>query len=331
MNKTRRVFRCCFMEALGLFLFFLIIPHAIYSQDFPTKFITLYCGYEPGASTDITGRILASEAEKILGVPIVVENKPGGTTTVCASLVASKKPDGYTLGYGSSQVITAAPHMMNLSYHPFKDLTPVLQYSHYVSGLVVLKESPFKTIQDFLAYAKAHPGMAYGSTGMYGTSHLSTVQLAKCKGLQLKHVPFKGGAPLSTALLGKHVDIGTSGDRLIPYVKKGVMRLLVNYNMETRDPLFPDVPIMADLGCQDVPAHRIFIFAPGGLPDSLSLKLSEAFKKASETPRFRQILNDFNLPYSVKNRSQLETELPKEYEFLKNFLNELGVKKGSPS
>jgi tripartite-type tricarboxylate transporter receptor subunit TctC len=330
MKSTRKNSRSYVGWPFGLFLFFLFLPHPIFGQDFPTKFITLYCGYEPGASTDITGRILASEAEKFLGVPIVVENKPGGTTTVCASLVASKKGDGYTLGYGSSQVITAAPHMMKLSYHPFKDLTPVLQYSHYLSGLIVLNESPFRTIQDLIAYAKAHPGMAYGSTGMYGTSHLSTVQLAKCKGLQLKHVPFKGGAPLSTALLGKHVEMGTSGDRLIPYVKKGVMRLLVNYNMESRDPMFPDVPIMTDLGCQDVPAHRIFIFAPAGLPDSVSMKLSEAFKKASETPRFQQILKDFYLPYRFKNRKQLETELPKQYEFFKNFLDELGVKKGSP-
>ena len=95
--------------------------------------------------------------------------------------------------------------------------------------------------------------------------------------------------------------------------------------------MFPDVPIMSDLGCQDVPAHRIFIFAPGGIPDSVSTKLAEAFKKAAETPRFQQTLKDFHLPNSFKTRSQLEAELPKEYEFLKGFLNELGVKKGSQS
>jgi tripartite-type tricarboxylate transporter receptor subunit TctC len=331
MKNTRKVYRSFLMWPSIFFLFLLLLPNPIYGQEFPTKAITLYCGYDAGAGTDITTRALAAEAEKILGVPIVVENKPGGGSTVCASLVASKKGDGYTLGLGSSQVITASPHLMTLSYNPLKDLIPVAQYSYYVSGLLVLSGSPFKTIQDLIAYAKTHPGMSYGSTGMYGQSHLSTAQLAKCKGLQLKHVPFKGGAAVSTALLGKHVDMATSGDRCINYVKKGVMRLLVNYNIETRDPMFPDVPTLTELGCRDVPPNRIFIFAPGGLPGSVSLKLSEAFKKASETPKFQKILKDLDLPYGFKDRSQLEKELPQEYEFLKIFFQEIGVKKGPTS
>ncbi len=329
MQSTRRVSRSFLLWPSSFFLFLLLLPSPIYGQEFPTKGITLYCGYDAGAGTDITTRALAAEAEKILRAPIVVENKPGGGSTVCASLVASKKGDGYTMGVGSSQVITASPHLMTLSYNPLKDLIPVAQYSYYVSGLLVLSESPFKTIQDLIAYAKTHPGMSYGSTGMYGQSHLSTAQLANCKGLQLKHVPFKGGAAVSTALLGKHVDMATSGDRCINYVKKGVMRLLVNYNIETRDPMFPDVPILTELGCRDVPPNRIFIFAPKGLPDSISLKLSEAFKKASETPKFQKILKDLDLPYGFKDRSQLEKELPQEYEFLKNFFQEIGIKKES--
>jgi tripartite-type tricarboxylate transporter receptor subunit TctC len=331
MKSTRRVFRLFPIWAFSLSLSLLLLPCPIYAQEFPTKAITLYCGYDAGAGTDITARVLAAEAEKILGVPIVVENKPGGGSTVCAALVASKKGDGYTLGLGSSQVITASPHLMTLSYDPLKDFTPLMQYSYYVSGLVVLTESPFKTIQDFIAYAQTHPGMSYGSTGMYGQSHLSTAQLAKCKGLQLKHVPFKGGAAVATALLGKHVDMVTSGDRCINYVKKGVMRLLVNYNIEKRDPAFPDVPILTELGCRDIPPNRIFIFAPKGLPESVSKKLSEALKKASETPKFQNTLKELDLPYGFKDRSQLEKELPEEYEFLKNFFNEIGVKKGSAS
>jgi tripartite-type tricarboxylate transporter receptor subunit TctC len=329
MKSTRRVSLPFPAWALGLALFLLLLPCPINAQEFPTRAITLYCGYDAGAGTDITARSLAAEAEKILGVPIVVENKPGGGSTVCAALVASKKGDGYTLGLGSSQVITASPHLMTLSYNPLKDFTPVMQYSYYVSGLVVLSESPFKTIQDLIDYAKANPGMSYGSTGMYGQSHLSTSQLAKCKGLQLKHVPFKGGAAVATALLGKHVDMVTSGDRCMNYVKKGVMRLLVNYNIETRDPSFPDVPILTELGCRDTPPNRIFIFGPKGLPDPVSMKLSEAFKRASETPNFQKILKDLDLPYGFKSRSQLEKELPEEYEFLKNFFNDIGVKKGS--
>ena len=328
MKSMRRVFRSFPIWPLSLSLIFLLLPGLIYAQEFPTKPITLYCGFGAGAATDITARMLASEAEKTLGVPIVVENKPGGGTTVCASLVASKKGDGYILGLGSSQVITASPHLMILSYDPLKDFTPIMQYTYYLSALIVLSESPFKTINDLIAYAQTHPGMSYGSTGMYGQSHLSTFQLARCKGLQLKHVPFNSGTAVATALLGKHVDMATSGDRLMSYVKQGLMRLLVNYNVETRDPAFPEVPILTELGCRDIPPNRMFIYGPKGLPDSASLKLSEAFKKASETPKFQKLLKDLDLPYSFKGRSQLEKELPEEHEFLKNFFNEIGVKRG---
>jgi tripartite-type tricarboxylate transporter receptor subunit TctC len=329
MKSTRSVWLHFPVWALSLFLVLLLLPCPMNAQEFPTRAITLYCGYDAGAGTDITARALAAEAEKILGVPIVVENKPGGGTTVCASLVASKKGDGYILGLGSSQVITASPHLMSLSYDPLKDFTPVIQYTYYLSGLIVLSESPFKTINDLIAYAKTNPGMSYGSTGMYGQSHLSTFQLARCKGLQLKHVPFNSGTAVATALLGKHVDMATSGDRLMNYVRQGVMRLLVNYNVETRDPAFPEVPILTELGCRDIPPNRMFIYAPKGLPDSASMKLSEAFKRASETPNFQKILKDFDLPYGFKSRSQLEKELPEEYEFLKNFFHDIGVKKGS--
>ena len=207
-----------------LFLLLLLFPCQVYTQEFPAKPITVYCGYDAGGGTDVTARILAGEAEKILGVPVVVENKAGGGSTVCASLVASKKPDGYILGLGSSTVITASPHLMTLPYDPLKDFTPIMQYHTYISGLLVLAESPFKSINDLIEYAQKHPGMSYGSTGMYGQSHLFMVRFANCKGLQLKHVPFKGGASARIALLGKHVDFIVTGDRSIPFVKQGTMR-----------------------------------------------------------------------------------------------------------
>jgi tripartite-type tricarboxylate transporter receptor subunit TctC len=163
MKSTRRVFRLFPLWAFSLSLSLLLLPCPIYAQEFPTKAITLYCGYDAGAGTDITARALAAEAEKILGAPIVVENKPGGGSTVCAALVASKKGDGYTLGLGSSQVITASPHLMTLSYNPLKDFTPVMQYSYYVSGLVVLSESPSGLFKISLPMPKPTRGCLTGA------------------------------------------------------------------------------------------------------------------------------------------------------------------------
>jgi len=121
-----------------------LLPHPALGQEFPTKPITIYCGYAAGATTDITARALASGLEKVLGGPVVAENKAGGGATVAAGLVASKKPDGYTLGVVSTGVITVRPHLLTLAYDPLKDFTLICQYSRYIGAVTVLKDSPFR-------------------------------------------------------------------------------------------------------------------------------------------------------------------------------------------
>jgi len=327
MKMDKRIFLTVFFQVL-LFLIFVLLPGMIYGGEYPMKPISIYCSYDAGGSTDLTARALAREGEKFLGVPLVVENKAGGGGTVCCSLLTSKKPDGYTLGVIGTSPLTTNPHIMQLSYNGFKDFAPIIGYSAYISGLVVLKDSPYKNIYDFIEHAKKHPGIAYGSTGMYGQSHLSMVNFMKCKGLELKHVPFKGGAPASIALMGNHVDLITSGDRSIQYVKKGVMRLLLNFNLEARDPQYPDVPIVRDIGCNDLPCTRMIVLGPKGIPDTVSHKLEDAFKKASETDTFQKVLKGLDCPYAFVGRTQLEEALVKEDEAYRNALREMGVKKG---
>ena len=110
-------------------------PAAAPGQAYPNKAITVYCGYAPGASTDLTARALAGAAEKILGVPVVVENKAGGSATVCAALVASKSPDGYTLGILDMAALSVRPHLLKVAFNPLTDFTFILQYGLYVGGL----------------------------------------------------------------------------------------------------------------------------------------------------------------------------------------------------
>ena len=316
----------------GMILFGLLLlglPCQVYSQQYPAKPITIYCGYDAGGGTDISARALVREAEKLLGVPAVVENKAGGGSTVCAALVASKNPDGYTLGIASSRVMTSSPHLLTLPYDSVKDFVPIMQYHIYTTGLLVSQDSPFKDIKDLIEYAKQHPGMAYGTTGVFTAAHLSMVLFEKCKGLQLKHVPFKGGTSASTALLGKHVNFITTGDRGTAYVKQGTMRLLLFFNTETRDPHYPDIPIFGELGCKDIPGHRLIVFGPKGMPDAVASKLEEVFKKAGESPKFQETLKSLDFPYTYNDRSTLDRELPKEFEIFKNLYNELGIKKGS--
>src|SRR4030042_4900817 len=170
-----------FLFATGLLLTLLVsfAPPAS-GQTYPDRPITLYCGYAAGATTDLTTRALAAGAEKLLGVPVVVENKPGAGATVAPALLASKKPDGYTIQVGTSGALVNRPHLLKLGYDPLKDFIYLVQYTRYIGGLCVNSDSPLKTIDEFIAYAKEHPGLSYGSSGTYTQQQLAVELLAKC-------------------------------------------------------------------------------------------------------------------------------------------------------
>jgi len=312
--------------ALSLFLFLLPLPG--FSQDFPTKPITIYCGFSAGATTDLTARALAEEAQKVMGVPVVVENKAGGGSTVAASLVASKKPDGYTLGVVASSAMDIRHLMLAPPYDPAKDFTFILVYGNYIGGICVLKESPFMKLKDLEEHARKNPGaVSYSSSGIGANQQLAVDYWAKQAGLKLKHVPFKGGAPASTALIGKHVDFTAGAGIHLAYVKQGVFRMLVTTTAEQRDPEFPDVPTLKDLGYKDLPPQQYLLIAPQGLPDPISKKLEEGFRKAAHSEGFRKALKNLSVPFSFKDRSQLEAEFPAKYNFYKELMKELGLEK----
>lgn len=316
-----------FAFVAGCAVSFLLCSPLAASAEYPDRPITIYCGYAAGATTDLTARALADGMEKALGVPVVVENKAGGGATVAAGLLASKKPDGYTLAVISTGALANRPHVLKLSYDPLKDFTILMQYSRYIGGLCVLNESPLKTIGDFIAHAKANPGLSYGSPGKYTQQHLAVEDLAACKGLKFKHVPTKGGAEANTALLGKHTDFVAGAGQHINYVKQGVFRMLLVYNAEKRDPTFPNIPILKELGCPDVPALGYILVAPKDLPGAISRKLEEVGKKVVEGAAFHNLLEKYNLPFDYKDRKRMEKDILVEYEFYKKFFQQVGMKK----
>jgi tripartite-type tricarboxylate transporter receptor subunit TctC len=259
------------------------------------------------------------------GVPVVVENKPGGGTTVCAGLVASKKPDGYSLGVISEGALTASPHLQKLAYDPLKDFTFLAQYATYFGSFVVRSDSPWKTLDEFIAHAKANPGMSYTSTGMHTRQQISAELLAQCKGLTFRHVPTKGGTDASTMLMGGHADFSTGSSQIV-YVRQGVFRLLLRVNAEKRHPDFPGVPTLKEIGCPDVPSAGLDAIAPKGLPPAISKKLGEAIQKVSLEPAFQKVLTSFDIPYDYLDQGGLEKKIRKEYEWFKDYLQKSGIK-----
>lgn len=306
---------------------FIIFPWGALGQGYPDKPINLYIGYAAGATTDLSARALASGMEKILGVPVAAQNKAGGGATVCATLVASRPPDGYTLGVVSTGVITMRPHVLKLAYDPLNDFTLIAQYSRYIGALCVLSESPIKTIDEFIAYAKKNPGLSYSSPGMYTQQHLATELFRQCKGLDFKHVPAKGGAPANTQLLGKHVNFVAGAGQHIQYVKQNLFRMLVLYNTDKRDPKYPEVPTLKELGCQDAPALGYIVIGPKGLPKPIFQKLSATVKKVTEGPEFQKLLENLNIPYDYRDRVQLEKDVKTDFGLYKTFLEKMGAKK----
>ena len=329
--RNQRYFSLVIFMAWSIVLL-LFFPFPAFSQDFPTKPITIYCGFEAGATTDLTARALAEEGQKVLGVPVVVENKPGGGSTVAATLIAGKKPDGYTLAVVASSALDTRHMMLDVPYDPFKDFTYILAYGNYVGGICVMKDTPagkpeFKTLNDLLEYARKNPGaLSYSSSGIGANQQLAVEYLAKQANVKFKHVPYKGGAPACTALIGGHVDFTAGAGIHLNYVKQCIFRMLAVTISDKRDPDFPDVPTLKDLGYKDLPTQDFILIGPKGLPDPIFKKLEAGFRQAAYSPEFQKVLKNFSLPFSFKDRGQFEAEFPKVYEFYAHLLKEIGIK-----
>ena len=174
---------------------------------YPNKPITLIIPYPPGGSTDLTARPLAMGTKKYLGQTMVGENKPGGGGTVGVALLVSKPADGYTIGVSTGSTLQAY-QMGKLNFHPLNDLTPIMRWGDYLYGILVRTDSRWKTIQDLIQYAKQNPGkLSYGTPGTGSSGHLGIEELSMAAGIQLVHIPYKGGAEINTALLGGHIDV----------------------------------------------------------------------------------------------------------------------------
>jgi len=322
-NFPRTVFK-----ALSMVVFFFFPLFPAFGQNFPNQPIDLFVGATAGGGQYLSSRALGEGAQKELGVPVIVESKDGGGGTVLASIMARKKPDGYTLAVVNTTVLHSKHVTLNLTYDPFKDFTYILTYAKTVGGIVVKKDSPLKTLPDLIEYARKNPGaLSYSTPGTGGGIHISIEYLAKQAKVKFKHVPFKGGAPASTALIGGHVDfMGGAGSHL-PYVRQGVMRTLAVTGLEKRDPKFPDVPRVEEFGYKSIPMGSFVLIAPKGLPDPIFKKIEAAFRKSAHSPELHKLLDNIDLPFDFKDRRQFEEEFSETYKLYADFLKEIGLAK----
>jgi tripartite-type tricarboxylate transporter receptor subunit TctC len=269
-------------------------PSAGSGQGFPSRPITLICPWPPGGSTDTHLRRFAEIAARYLGQPVLIENKPGAGGTIGPGQIAQNaKPDGYTL----SQMHMGAfriPHMQKLAWDPVRDLTYIIGISGYTFGVVVRADSPFKSFQDLLDYARANPGkLSYGSTGTGTSPHLLMEEVSMKTGVQFLHVPFKGNADSTQALLGGHIMAQSDSTGWGPRVDAGQFRLLVTFG-ERRTKHWPDVPTANDLGLSMVYNSPYGIVGPRGLEPKVVKILHDGFKKTLDDPEHQKVLDQLD-------------------------------------
>ncbi len=270
------------------------LPVHAQSGPFPNRPIRLVIAFPPGGPTDITMRQLADNAAKILGQPVVVENKPGAGGALPAIQLQSSPADGYTLAQIPLGVFRL-PYTTKINWDPVKDISYILNVTGYAFGIVVPADGPIKTWADFVAYARANPGkLTYGSTGTLTSPHLTTELIAQQLGLQLNHIPYKGSADLMASILGGNIMAAADSTGFAPQVAAGKLRVLNTWG-ERRLEKFPDAPTLRELGINIVQNSPFGIGAPRGTPPEVVQRLHDAFKRAMEEPSYVQALARYDM------------------------------------
>lgn len=264
------------------------------AQAFPARPIKLIIAFPAGGPTDITMRSLADGASKVLGQPVIVENKPGAGGTLPAQALQTAAPDGYTLAQIPLGVFRL-PYTTKINWDPVKDIAYVLNVTGYAFGLVVPIDSPLKTWTHYVGWAKANPGkLTYGSTGTLTSPHLTMELIAQKLGIELQHIPYKGSADLQQAILGGHIMSAADSTGFAPLVESGKLRVLNTWGAE-RLAKFPDAPTLKELGLDLVQNSPFGIGAPKGTPPAVIARLHDAFKKAMEQDSYKTALARYDM------------------------------------
>jgi len=259
------------------------------AQNFPEKAITLVVPYSAGGTTDVAMRALAEATSRQLGQRVIVDNRTGVAGTLGPASIVNARPDGYVIAQMPITVFRV-PYMQKGSFDPLNDFTWIIHVSGYTFGVAVRADSPWKTWQEFIAYAKANPGKVSYSTPGHGTSlHITMEEIAQREGIQWLQVPYKGAADALIALRGGHVTAMADSSTWGEMVDAGQVRLLVTWG-ENRTRRWPNVPTLKDLGYGIVSNSPYGIAGPKGMDPKVVKILHDAIRKAMDDPAYQKVL-----------------------------------------
>jgi tripartite-type tricarboxylate transporter receptor subunit TctC len=281
------------VAGIALALAIAAAPGMVQAQDvWPSRTITFVLPYAPGGYTDLVARLTARYVEKALGKTVVVDSRAGGGGIVGTQAVVNAAPDGYTFCVCSIGAISIAPFAQKIGYDPVQDLAPVGLVSSIVQAVIVRKDLPAKTMAEFVAYAKANPGkLNYGSSGAGGLTHYSVELFQARTGTKAVHIPFKGGAPSTAAVVSGDVDFafGNITDAL-PQIEAGTVRALAVTSLE-RSPYLPDVPSVHETVISGFLVETWNgIMAPAKTPEPIIRRMAEILIKMADDPETKEAM-----------------------------------------
>ena len=297
-------------------------------EKYPSRPITIVAPFPPGGVADLTARPVAAAMERVLKNPVVVVNKTGAAGAVGMSFVANSKPDGYTLlmALSSISIIPEADKLFDRTpAYTMDQLIPIALISADPTIFVVNAERPWKSVKEFVEDAKKRPGqISYSSSGVYGTLHMAMEMFSHAAGIDLKHVPYGGGGPALTALLGGHVDSLASGPAVVlPHIKAGKLRPLAGWGAK-RVAALPDVPTFKELGYDIEFYIWAGLFAPRGTPAPVMRTIRDSVKQTVNTAEFKSAMEKIETPIAYLDAPEFQKFWQKDAKMLADAIKRIG-------
>ena len=256
------------------------------------KPITIYNPFAAGGGTDVHLRLLGERAGPILGQPILVDSRPGAAGTLAPAMLLNARPDGYQLACISINSLRY-PHYQQANWHPLRDFTYIIGLAGYTIGIVVRADSPWKTLEELVEAGKKEPDKYNsGTSGIGGTGQLTMIELEQTTGAKFTHVPYKGTAEWTQALLGGEIQFICDGAQWAPFVDSGKFRILAMAT-EQRIPKYKDAPTLIERGIKVVGQSPYGLVGPKDLPANIVEAIHLAFKEAMKDPRVDALLDSY--------------------------------------
>ena len=298
------------------------------ASKYPSRLIRMTVGFTAGGAVDVSGRLIAQRLSEALGQSVIIENRPGVDGILAAEFVAKSPPDGYTLAYVSSGHTINPPFRTNMPYHPMKDFAPVSMVAIGAQTLVVNPTLPARNVKELVALARARPGQInFASSGAFGPTHLAGELLKSLAGINIVHVPYKGGGQVVNDVIAGQCEMTFIGaPASLPHVRSGRLRLLAVTTAKRMSTL-PDVPTVAESGYPDYDVVASYaVLAPAGTPAAIVSRLSTELAKIANQRDMREKLAALGIEPVGSTPEQLTATMQAELAKWTRLAQSLGLK-----